>query len=98
MPAAGAASAAMTTCVASRLSTVEEILEWRPFDGFVRRSALDGIGRLTAEHRLAPSPDGVATQLTVRWFGPKAAQARAVEQAERLPVLATHLEVTHANR
>ncbi len=88
----------MTSCVANRLSTVEEILEWRPFDGFVRRAALEGIGRLTVEHRLAPSPDGARTQLSVRWFGPKAAQALAADQAERLTVLAKHLEVAHANR
>ena len=88
----------MTTCVASRLSTVEEILEWRPFDGFVRRAAFEGIGRLTAEHRLAPSPDGSRTQLHVRWFGPKAAQELAADHAERLTVLAKHLEVAHANR
>ena len=88
----------MTTCVANRLATVEEILEWRPFDGFVRRAKVDGIGRLTGEHRLTPSPDGTRTQLHVRWFGPAAAQDLAAEQAERLSVLATHLEVTHANR
>jgi class 3 adenylate cyclase len=88
----------MTTCVANRLSTVEEILEWRPFDGFVRRAEIDGIGRLTGEHRLAASPDGMRTQLHVRWYGPKAARERAVDQAQRLTVLATHLEVSHANR
>ena len=31
-----------------------------------------------------PVPDGMRTQLHVRWFGPKAAQERAVDQAERL--------------
>lgn len=88
----------MTTCVANRLSTVEEILEWRPFDGFVRRATIDGIGRVTGEHRLASSPDGARTQLHVRWFGPKAAQDLAADHAERLTVLARHLEVAHANR
>ena len=88
----------MTSCVANRLSTVEEILEWRPFDGFVRRATIEGIGRVTAEHRLAPSPDGARTQIHVRWFGSKAAQEQAVEHAERLTVLAKHLEVAHANR
>jgi class 3 adenylate cyclase/uncharacterized protein YndB with AHSA1/START domain len=88
----------MTSCVANRLSTVEEILEWRPFDGFVRRATLAGTGRLTTEHRLAPTSDGATTQLNVRWFGPRAAQALAVEQAARLSMLAKHLEATHANR
>jgi hypothetical protein len=88
----------MTTCVANRLATVEEILEWRPFDSFVRRAKIDGIGRITGEHRLAASPDGMRTQLHVRWFGPKAAQEMAAGQAERLLVLAQHLEATHANR
>ncbi|HEY8179132.1 MAG TPA: DUF2652 domain-containing protein [Candidatus Limnocylindria bacterium] len=88
----------MTTCVASRLSTVEEILDWRPFDGFVRRATVDGIGRVTGEHRLAPSPDGARTRLHVRWFGPKAAQDMAADYAERLTLLAKHLEVANANR
>ena len=88
----------MTTCVANRLATVEEILEWRPFDLFVRRANVDGVGRITGEHRLAPSRDGTRTQLHVRWFGPRAARELAAERAERLSVLATHLEVTHANR
>jgi class 3 adenylate cyclase/uncharacterized protein YndB with AHSA1/START domain len=88
----------MTTCVANRLSTVEEILEWQPFDGYVRRATVDGVGRVTGEHRLAPSPDGSRTQLHVRWFGARTAQALVVGQAERLAVLAEHLEVAHANR
>ncbi|HET6745414.1 MAG TPA: DUF2652 domain-containing protein [Candidatus Limnocylindria bacterium] len=88
----------MTSCVANRLATVEEILEWRPFDGFVRRASVDGIGRLTAEHRLSATPDGGRTQLHSRWYGPRAAQGLATGQAQRLSVLAEHLEMTHADR
>ena len=88
----------MTSCVANRLSTVEEILEWRPFDGFVRRANIDGVGRITAEHRLSPSPDGAQTQLHTRWFGPRAAREIAADQAGRLSILAEHLEVAHADR
>ena len=88
----------MTSCVANRLSTVEEILEWRPFDGFVRRASIDGIGRVTAEHRLVSSPEGTHTNLQVRWFGPRTAQEIAAEQAQRLTILAKHLEEAHANR
>jgi class 3 adenylate cyclase len=88
----------MTTCVANRLGAVEEILEWRPFDGFVRRAKIDGIGRVTAEHRLSPSPDGARTQLRARWFGPPAAREIASDQAARLSILAKHLEVAHADR
>ena len=88
----------MTSCVANRLSTVEEILEWRPFDGFVRRAAIESIGRVTAEYRLLPNPEGTHTELIVRWFGPRAGQEVAAEQAERLTVLARHLEEAHANR
>ena len=84
--------------MANRLKTVEEILEWQPFDGFVRRAAIDGIGRVTAEHRLNPSPDGTRTDLRVRWFGPRTAQEVATEQAQRLAILAQHLEEAHANR
>ena len=88
----------MTSCVANRLKTIEEILEWQPFDGFVRRAAIDGIGRVTAEHRLTPTPDGMQTDLRVRWFGPRAAHEVATEQAQRLAVLAQHLEEAHENR
>ncbi|HKO32343.1 MAG TPA: DUF2652 domain-containing protein [Candidatus Limnocylindria bacterium] len=88
----------MTSCVANRLKTLEEILEWQPFDGFVRRAAIDGIGRVTAEHRLAASPDGTQTDLRVRWFGPRAAQQVATQQAQRLAALAQHLEEAHAHR
>jgi class 3 adenylate cyclase len=88
----------MTSCVANRLKTLEEILEWQPFDGFVRRAAIDGIGRVTAEHRLISSPDGTRTDLRVRWFGPRAAQEVATDQAQRLTVLAQQLEDAHANR
>lgn len=88
----------MTSCVANRLATVEEILEWRPFDGFVRRANIDGVGRITAEHRLSPSPDGARTQLRTRWFGPQRARQIAADQAGRLSILAEHLEMTHADR
>jgi class 3 adenylate cyclase len=88
----------LTACVSNRLRTLEEILEWQPFGGFVRRAAIDGIGRVTAEYRLIPSPDGTETQLRVRWFGPRAAQEVASERAQRLAVLAQHLEAAHANR
>ena len=88
----------MTSCVANRLATVEEILEWRPFDGFVRRANIEGVGRITAEHRLSPSPDGALTQLRTRWFGPQAARQIAADQAGRLSILAEHLEMTHADR
>jgi uncharacterized protein YndB with AHSA1/START domain len=88
----------LTSCVANRLKTLEEILEWQPFDSFVRRAAIDGIGRVTAEHRLISSPDGTRTDLRVRWFGPRAAQEVATDQAQRLTVLAQHLEDAHANR
>jgi class 3 adenylate cyclase len=89
---------AMTSCVANRLKTLEEILEWRPFDGFVRRAAIDGVGRVTAEHRLASSPDGTRTELRVRWFGPRAAREVVMQKAQRLAVLAKHLEEAHAHR
>jgi hypothetical protein len=88
----------MTSCVAGRLSTVEEILDWRPFGAFVRRATIDGVGRVTGEHRLAASPDGARTKLQVRWFGPRAGRDVALEGAQRLAVLAQHLEETHANR
>ncbi|HEU0236381.1 MAG TPA: DUF2652 domain-containing protein [Candidatus Limnocylindrales bacterium] len=57
-----------TACVAGRLASVEEIIDWRPFEAFARRVEQPGLGRLTAVHRL--SEMAAATLLEVSWFGP----------------------------
>jgi class 3 adenylate cyclase len=86
----------MSACVADRLASVEEILEWRPFEAFVRRASVAGIGRLAVSYELAA--DGDATQLQVRWYGPAPASALAAAQRSNLDRLSHALEGDHANR
>jgi Protein of unknown function (DUF2652) len=75
----------VTACIADRLRTVEEIVDWQPFDVFVRTVKLPGNRRLTARHQLAPDGDG--TRLRVRWWGTAEAAAHAQREHERLQQL-----------
>ena len=72
----------MTACVADRLRTVEEIVDWQPFHGFVRTVTLPGNRRMTARHELEPVGDG--TRLRIRWWGAAPALAYAQREHERL--------------
>jgi class 3 adenylate cyclase len=76
----------VTACIADRLTTVEEILEWRPFEVFVRTVKLADKRRLTARHRL--EPDGEGTRLRISWWGGAPASAHAQREHERLLRLA----------
>jgi uncharacterized protein YndB with AHSA1/START domain len=80
-------------CVARRLATMEEIVDWRPPHAFARRTQTPGLGAVTATYELRE--DGGTTRLRVRWF--VAAEAESVPQAlaegvrgalDRLEVLA----------
>jgi hypothetical protein len=86
----------MSACVAHRLASVEEILEWRPFDAFVRRASVPGIGRLAARYELAA--EGDSTRLRVAWYGPSPVAELATAQRMNLDRLSTLLEEDHANR
>lgn len=86
----------MSACVADRLASVEEILEWRPFAAFVRRASVPGVGRLAARYEL--TGDDRATRLQVRWYGPPATAALAEAQRTNLDQLPRALEVTDADR
>ena len=86
----------MSACVADRLSSVEEILEWRPFEVFVRRSALPGGGRLSVQHEL--ERDGDRTRLRVRWYGPRLTAPQAAVQRANLDRLQNRLEADDAHR
>lgn len=86
----------MSACVADRLSSVEEILEWRPFEAFVRRAVLPGGGRLSVRHELVQ--DGDRTRLRVRWYGPRPTVAVAGAQKANLDRLRMRLEAYDANR
>ena len=74
-------------CAADRLSTVEEIVEWRPFTAFTRTVRLPGTRRLTARHEL--EPDGDVTRLRVRWWGATATSDEARREHDRLEQLVT---------
>jgi hypothetical protein len=69
----------LASCVVGRLKTVEEILDWRPFDGFARRMQDPRLGRVTSVYRLAPLANG--THLEVSWFAP----ARRGSDPEQAP-------------
>ena len=86
----------MSACVADRLASVEEILEWRPFEAFVRRASVPGVGRLAARYEL--TAEGESTRLQVRWYGPAPAAALAAAQRANLDRLAPGLQVAHADR
>jgi uncharacterized protein YndB with AHSA1/START domain len=86
----------MSACVADRLESVEEILEWRPFATFVRRGSVPGVGRLTARYEL--EGDAETTRLQVRWFGPATTAGLAATQRANLDRLPQALEATHADR
>jgi hypothetical protein len=86
----------MSACVADRLASVEEILEWRPFAAFVRRASVAGVGRLAVRYELTPDDD--ATRLLVRWYGPAPTAALAAAQRTNLDRLSAALEVNHADR
>ncbi|MDQ2934366.1 MAG: DUF2652 domain-containing protein [Chloroflexota bacterium] len=86
----------MNACVADRLASVEEILEWRPFATFVRRASVPGMGRLAARYELTGGDE--VTRLQVSWHGPRAAAGLAATQCASLHRLPQALEVDHADR
>ena len=56
----------LTTCVVGRLKTVEEVVDWRPFETFARRLDVPQVGRLTSVYRLSELGNG--THLEASWF------------------------------
>lgn len=86
----------MSACVADRLTSVEEILEWRPFESFVRRASVPGVGRLAVRYELTREND--STRLSGRWYGPVSTAGLAAAQRSNLDRLADALEVAHADR
>lgn len=86
----------VSACVADRLASVEEILEWRPFATFVRRASVPGVGRIAVRYEL--SGDDEETRLHVNWYGPGAAASLAATQRASLDRLQQAMEVNHADR
>jgi hypothetical protein len=56
----------LSRCVARRLATMEEIVNWRPPIEFARRAQTPELGPVTATFELQPVTNG--TRLRVRWY------------------------------
>jgi uncharacterized protein YndB with AHSA1/START domain len=52
-------------CVTGRLATLEEIVDWQPYDRVAWRLSVPGLGPVAATADLEPSDDG--TRLRLRW-------------------------------
>ena len=67
-------------CVTGRLATLEEIVDWQPYDRVAWRLAVPGVGPVAATAELDPAGDG--TRLRLRWAyqGGPPADTGAVEQ------------------
>jgi hypothetical protein len=55
-------------CVVGRLSTIEEVTEWRPYERLARRARVGRLGPLTWTWELHAAPSG--TELRLRWTRP----------------------------
>ena len=66
-------------CVTGRLATLEEIVDWQPYDRVAWRLAVPGLGPVAATADLDPTESG--TRLRLRWgyLGGVPADADAVE-------------------
>ena len=58
-------------CVVGRLSTIEEVTEWRPYERLARRARVGRLGALTWTWELHPAK--VGTALRLRWTRPVSA-------------------------
>lgn len=67
-------------CVTGRLATLEEIVDWQPYDRVAWRLAVPGVGPVAATADLDPTENG--TRLRLRWAyeGGTAADAAAVQR------------------
>lgn len=68
---------AVASCVVGRLKTVEEIVDWRPFDAVARRMRHPELGYLTTLYRLTEIASG--THLETSIFGPASKRSAAGE-------------------
>ncbi len=70
-----------THCLHGAEASVEEMLDWRPYDYFTMRNSIPtpmGVLRLLETTEFEPTPDG--TIIRWRWAAPKTAKGRALMQ------------------
>ena len=72
-----------SSCVTGRLATLEEIVDWQPYDHVAYRLAVPGLGAADATYDLAPDAGGTA--VSVRWAaaGPDAVETSLVDRLRR---------------
>ena len=63
-------------CVHGAGVSLEEVLDWRPFDYFTLRNTMPGMGSWVTTEELAETEDG-RTHVTIRFQRPRAAKERA---------------------
>jgi hypothetical protein len=70
-------------CVTGLLATLEEIVDWQPYDHVAYRLAVPGFGAADATYDLAPDVAGTAVRL--RWAapGPDTIEATLVDRLRR---------------
>lgn len=75
-----------TQCVTGRLATLEEVVDWQPFEHVAYRVAVPGLGPVEATTDL--EPDGAGTSVRIRWryAGVGLPDAGEVERARRARV------------
>jgi uncharacterized protein YndB with AHSA1/START domain len=73
----------LAQCVTGRLATLEEIVDWQPYDHVAWRLAVPGVGPVAAVADLEPIEGG--TRLRVRWAyqGAPPIDAAAIEGVRR---------------
>jgi hypothetical protein len=63
-------------CVVGRLATLEEVVEWRPYERLARRARVGRLGPTTWTWDLRATPDG--TRLRLRWTRPRPVRGASV--------------------
>jgi hypothetical protein len=66
-------------CVTGRLATIEEVIDWQPYDHVGWRLTIAGIGPVAATADLVPDGDG--TRLRMRWASESPTPSDAAETA-----------------
>lgn len=67
-------------CVTGRLATLEEIVDWQPYDRVAWRLAVPGVGPVAATADLDPTEGGTSLRLRWAYQGGTPADAGAVER------------------